>query len=210
MAQLNTTEEAATETWESDEQATLGRSESKFAHRKPGVDRAKILIVEDYKTVHSLIKVHLADEPYNFVSAFDAVSGLSLARSEKPDLILLDLDLPDINGFDVCRQLKADRATADIAVIFLTASSGLDEKEVGMGLEASDYITKPFDPRELSVRIRAALRVKRLLDLLPASERGSAEGCEFDRHLTARLSLPKVINARRMNPWGRRRPGTGG
>jgi PleD family two-component response regulator len=181
-------------------------------HGQHAVARSNILIIEDYKAVHDLIRSHLVDEPYDFLSAFDAVSGISMAKSAAVDLVLLDLDLPDINGFDVCRELKAHRNTADIAVIFLTASTGFDEKEVGMSLDASDYITKPFDPRELSIRVRSALRVKRLLDLLPAADRenGTNSGIAWDRdpHLALRLSLPKVIRARQMNPWRRRRPGS--
>lgn len=189
-----------------------GAADPVLRHGQHAVARSNILIIEDYKAVHDLIRSHLVDEPYDFLSAYDAVSGIAMAKSAAVDLVLLDLDLPDINGFDVCRELKADRETAGVAVIFLTASTGLDEKDVGMSLDASDYITKPFEPRELSLRIRSALRVKRLLDQLPASERdavtGGREAWERDPQFSMRLSLPKLIRARRMNPWRRRGPGS--
>ena len=92
--------------------------------------------------------------------------GLKAARSEEPDLILLDLDMPDISGFDVCRSLKADAELCMIPVLFLSGSTTPEDKIVGLDLGAVDYVTKPFDAFELRARVRAALRTKHLQDML--------------------------------------------
>ena len=173
--------------------------------------RNSVLIVDDSKFIHELVRSHLADENYMFHSAFAGSAGIDVAICCEPDLILLDVDLPDMNGFDVCRHLKANPATANSAVIFLTASTSPDEKVCGLALKAADYITKPFDGSELEVRVRSALRVKRLLDLLPenspaegtpqAASRSNREGRRGQR-----LSLGKIMEARSKNPWQRGSP----
>ena len=126
-----------------------------------------VLIVDDSAPLHALVKVHLGDDAVLIHSAYDGSTALIAAASLRPDLILLDVDMPDMNGFEVCRCLKANAATADIPVIFLAAGTSADEKVCGLNLQAVDYITKPFDPAELCARVRSALRTKRLLDLLP-------------------------------------------
>src|SRR6202043_1184286 len=124
---------------------------------------------------------------------------LFLAGSLKPDLVLLDVDMPKMDGFQVCRMLKADPATADIPIIFLTASSSTDAKVCGFALRAVDYITKPFEPNELCARVRVALRTKRLLDLLPdQSSAPRAAGT-----LNTPISLANLMRSRAENPWNR-------
>src|SRR5205814_188986 len=94
------------------------------------------------------------------------------------DLVLLDVDMPDMDGFEVCRRLKGQPATMNIPVVFLTGAGSTDEKIRGLELGAVDYVTKPFEPAELRARVRAALRTKYLLDLrkniekLPLQHRG--------------------------------------
>jgi len=112
----------------------------------------------------------------------------------QPDLILLDTDLPDLKGFEVCRLLKADPATMIIPIIFLTGASSTEEKIKGLHLGALDYLTKPFDAAELLLRVGASLRIKSLLDLL--SEKAMIDGLTglwnrsyLDRRLPAELSL---------------------
>ena len=170
-----------------------------------------VLIVDDAIAMHGLIKVHLSEEPWEFQSAYDGPSGLAAAASLNPDLILLDVDMPGLNGFDVCRALKANEATSRIPVIFLTASASVDEKICGLELRAVDYITKPFDPGELCARICAALRTKRLLDLLPKpshdaeSAAATRQGADA-RQVNARLSMKQMMRARSENPWDRKPP----
>ena len=120
----------------------------------------KILIVDDSIPQHSLIKVALEEQSITFFSAFGGPFALKMAVLVQPDLILLDVDMPEMNGFDVCRLLKADPKIRNIPVVFLTASASMDERICGFNLGAIDYITKPFNPAELCARVRAALRAK--------------------------------------------------
>jgi len=119
-----------------------------------------ILIIDDSVPLHKLIKLYLAPEMLRIRSAYDGESGLAAAANPQPSLILLDVDLPGIDGFEVCRQLKANSSTASIPIIFLTASAVTSEKVKGLELGAIDYIVKPFKPEELCARVRAGLRVK--------------------------------------------------
>lgn len=128
--------------------------------------RQRVLIVDDCKMVHSLLHSGLADEPVELLSAYDGPSGLAIAIAEQPDLILLDIEMPGMKGFEVCRQLKADGATSAIPVVFLSSLTCTEDKIHGLELGAADYVTKPFDAAELKARVRASLRTKYLLDLL--------------------------------------------
>ena len=123
----------------------------------------RALIVDDSIPLHQLIKTLMDEEGLEFHSAYDGVSGLSMAATLRPSLILLDVDMPDMDGFEVCRRLKASADTATIPVIFLTADFHKDNKAMGLGIGAVDYVTKPFKIEELSARIRASLRAKELL-----------------------------------------------
>ncbi len=119
----------------------------------------KILIVEDEPAIRELIRLTLQSAGYPAAyEAADGETGLQLARNHHPDLILLDLMLPGIDGLTVCRKLKADEETRNIPVIMLTAKS--EESDVVLGLEmgAGDYVTKPFSRKILIARIRAQLR----------------------------------------------------
>jgi DNA-binding response OmpR family regulator len=169
-----------------------------------------VLLIDDSKSIHPLVKAHLADEPLIVHSAYEGESGLAIAHTLSPDLILLDVDMPGMNGFDVCRLLKADPETAEIRIVFLTAADSIDEKICGLDLQAVDYITKPFDPAELSARVRAALRTKVLLDLLPRAEGHSDDASTRERagarQLNARLSIGQLMQARSANPWNRKAP----
>jgi two-component system, cell cycle response regulator len=123
----------------------------------------RALIVDDSIPLHQLIKTLMDGEGLEFESAYDGESGLSLASAVRPSLILLDVDMPDMDGFEVCRRLKANADTAAIPVIFLTADFHADNKAMGMDIGAVDYVTKPFKAEELSTRIRASLRARELL-----------------------------------------------
>ena len=126
----------------------------------------KVLIVDDSIDAARVAKARLAGESLDIVCADGGRDGLEKARSENPDLILLDVDMPDINGFDVCRALKADPDLCMIPIIFLSGSTGPEDKVKGLDLGAVDYVTKPFDGFEIRARVRAALRTKRTQDLL--------------------------------------------
>jgi two-component system, cell cycle response regulator len=126
----------------------------------------KLLIIDDNVDSLEVAKIRLARESLDIVCADGGIPGLEMARRELPDLILLDLEMPDLCGFDVCRALKADPDLCMIPVLFLSGSTTAEDKVRGLDLGAIDYITKPFDAFELRARVRAALRTKHLQDLL--------------------------------------------
>ena len=126
-----------------------------------------IIIIDDSRDIHRLVRSAFVDESWQIRSAYSGSEGLMMATALAADLVLLDVDLPDLNGFDVCRHLKADLSTSRAAVIFLTASSSIDERVCGLQLEAIDFVTKPFEPAELCIRAKSALRIKSMLDAIP-------------------------------------------
>jgi len=115
-----------------------------------------ILIVEDETNIVDILSFNLEREGYNTIEAYDGQTGLQLAREQNPDLILLDLMLPQMNGFDVCKQLRAEGSS--IPIIMLTAREEEADKVLGLELGADDYITKPFAVRELMARVKANIR----------------------------------------------------
>lgn len=119
---------------------------------------SKVLIVEDEANIRQLVKYNLEKESYQVIEAEDGLQGLRLAKAEKPDLVLLDLMLPQMDGLEVCRSLKGNQATAALPIIMLTAKSEEIDKVIGLELGADDYMTKPFSPRELVARVKAVLR----------------------------------------------------
>jgi two-component system, cell cycle response regulator len=126
----------------------------------------KLLIIDDSPDALEVAKTRLAKENLDIYCAEGGREGLELARREKPDLILLDLEMPDMSGFEVCHVLKTDHELCMIPVLFLSGSATAEDKVHGLDLGAVDYVTKPFDAFELSARVRAALRTKHLQDLL--------------------------------------------
>ncbi len=126
----------------------------------------KVLIVDDNTKIMAIAEVHLKKEGLEVLCVEDGKSALESARQEKPDLILLDVDMPDMSGFDVCQILKDDAELVMIPVVFLTAADDNESRVRGLDLGAVDYVTKPFDSFELRARVRAALRTKQLQDQL--------------------------------------------
>lgn len=118
---------------------------------------AKILVVDDDKKTVDLIQLYLEKDGYRVLAAYDGQRALELARQKQPDLIVLDLMLPAVDGLDVCRKLRV-RGAAKVPIIMLTARTTEADKLLGLDLGADDYMTKPFSPRELLARVRAVLR----------------------------------------------------
>src|SRR5450631_1247979 len=118
----------------------------------------KILVVDDEAVLVETIAYNLEQAGYRVVTASDGNSALEAARSESPDLILLDIMLPGIDGLEVCRQLRRENNTATTPIVMLTAKSDEIDKVVGLEVGADDYVTKPFGRRELLARVRALLR----------------------------------------------------
>ncbi len=125
-------------------------------------DKPKVLAIDDNNTNLALLKVHLTKMGITPVLARDAVTGIEMAHSEQPDLILLDIMMPKVNGFEACKRLKSDPVTAEIPVIFVSAKDMVADKVAGLELGAVDYITKPFDPVELKARVRQNLKLRYL------------------------------------------------
>jgi two-component system phosphate regulon response regulator PhoB len=121
-----------------------------------------ILIIEDEKDIVDLVTYHLKQSGYSAIIALDGPSGLESARKERPSLIILDLMLPEMDGKDVCRALKADTNTQSIPILMLTAKAEEMDRVIGFELGADDYVTKPFSPRELVLRVKAILRRREL------------------------------------------------
>lgn len=118
----------------------------------------KVLIIDDEEHIVDLIKYNLEANGFQTIVAFNGVDGLKLSKSEKPDLILLDLMLPVIDGLEVLKRIRGDEKLKNIPVIMLTAKSEEIDKILGLELGADDYITKPFSVRELTARVKAVLR----------------------------------------------------
>ena len=119
---------------------------------------AKILVVDDEANIRMLLKFNLEKAGFLVQEAENGKNALALVTKEKPDLLLLDLMLPEIDGLEVCRRLKGSSATASLPIIMLTAKNEEVDKVIGLELGADDYIAKPFSPRELIARIKAVLR----------------------------------------------------
>jgi two-component system alkaline phosphatase synthesis response regulator PhoP len=115
----------------------------------------KVLVVDDDVKTVELVKLYLNRDGYRVITAYDGVEALRLAREGHPDLIVLDLMLPGIDGLEICRTLRAE---SDVPIIMLTAMTTDDDRLTGLDLGADDYVTKPFSPRELAARVRAVLR----------------------------------------------------
>ena len=115
----------------------------------------KILVVDDESAVRRLVSSYLEREGYQVLEASDGVEALRKARVEHPDLIVLDLMLPEIDGLEICRVLRAE---SDTYILMLTAKTEEADKLLGLGMGADDYLTKPFSPRELVARVKAILR----------------------------------------------------
>lgn len=133
-----------------------------------------VLLIDDSADVHRLLRVRLRHEQIRLIDATNAREGLEMAKREPPATILLDLDMPDTDGFEVLRALKEDSSTNAIPVIVLSAMSSSEDKVTAFDLGATDYVTKPFDLAELRARLRAALRLDQLLHLL--ADRANVDG----------------------------------
>ncbi|MFC1989150.1 response regulator transcription factor [Chloroflexota bacterium] len=115
----------------------------------------RVLVVDDDAKTVELVKLYLNRDGYRVLTAYDGVEALRLAREGHPDLIVLDLMLPGMDGLEICRTLRVE---SDVPIIMLTARTTDEDKLAGLGLGADDYVTKPFSPRELAARVRAVLR----------------------------------------------------
>ncbi len=117
-----------------------------------------VLLVDDEEDIRGLLALKLQKEGFETIEAGDGLEGEKIAKKKAPDLIVLDLMMPGKDGLSVCKALRKDSRTSRIPILMLTARTGLDEKIVGLELGADDYMTKPFSPKELVLRVRNILR----------------------------------------------------
>jgi DNA-binding response OmpR family regulator len=143
-----------------------------------GATAKKILIVEDERDILQLVKLYLEKEGFRTVAAATGAEGLKCAKEDKPDLIVLDLMLPEIDGLEVCKRLRSAPETAMLPIIMLTAKAEESDTVIGLELGADDYVTKPFNHLELLARVKAVLR--RLDMPAPASREPSFRSGEME------------------------------
>ena len=120
--------------------------------------KKKILIVEDESQMVEMLKIRLEASNYDVISAYDGQAGLEMAKSEKPDLIILDLMLPKMDGYKVCALLKRDKRYAKIPIIIFTARAAEEDRKIGEEIGVDAYLTKPFEPQVLLGKIRELLK----------------------------------------------------
>ncbi len=154
-----------------------------------------VLLIEDEESIASFVAMFLRKEGFEVDMATDGASGLKLASRRSPQVIILDLMLPDMDGFEVCRRIRHD---SDVPIIMLTARDAATDKVVGLELGADDYVTKPFDPRELVARVKSVLRRAQIR--AQAAEAGPLSAGEVvldpDRHEVSVSGEPVQMTAK--------------
>jgi two-component system response regulator ResD len=133
----------------------MGGAQQGTAEGRADGGGAKILVIEDEASIVQLVRLYLEEAGYTVLAAHNGIAGLELHAKARPDLIVLDLMLPGLDGYEVCKRI---RATAQTPILMLTARRTEDDRVLGLDLGADDYLTKPFSPRELVSRVRAILR----------------------------------------------------
>lgn len=144
------------------------------------MSKNRVLIVEDEADILSLLAYNMKSAGFDVLTASDGYQALVLAKENRPDLIILDIMLPGLDGFEVCKELKRSASTADIPIIMLTARGDEVDRIVGLEIGADDYVVKPFSPRELILRVKAILR--RLSTEIPPEALWQEQGFRINFH----------------------------
>jgi adenylate cyclase len=147
---------------------------------------ATILVADDAQVTVRLVRDVLVLHGYRVVEAYDGLEALEKIQHEQPDLLILDINMPRMDGFEVCRRLKSNPATAHIPVLMLSALESVNDRVKGLSLGADDYVVKPFRPAELAARVEAHLRTKREVDALRVAE-------EYVRTILQSYLAPAVV-----------------
>ncbi len=122
------------------------------------MEKAKLLIIEDDRDLAEMLKINFVEQGFEVEVAYKGVEGVEVTRKKNPNLIILDINLPDIDGYEVCKQLRSNLRTSHIPIIFLTVRDERSDKLAGLELGADDYIVKPFDLDELRLKVRNAIQ----------------------------------------------------
>ena len=132
---------------------------------------SKILVIDDDTAINELIKINLEMSGYDVISATDGIRGFALCKQENPDLVILDVMMPEVDGYTVAKYMRENSSTKEIPILMLTALGQLDDKVKGFDIGVDDYLVKPFELEELKVRVRALLkRSHRILESLATKE----------------------------------------
>jgi two-component system response regulator VicR len=159
------------------------------------MDAKKVLIIEDEKSISDLIKFNLTKEGFDTEAAYDGQEGLDMALNDDPDLVLLDVMLPTLDGFEVCKKV---REKSNVPILMVTAKEEEVDKVLGLELGADDYITKPFGVRELIARIKANIR-RTVMEEQPASKNSRDFGpltIDMDRYEVRKNGVPLELTLR--------------
>ena len=142
--------------------------------------KSKIIVVEDEADILDVIEYNLTREGYKVLGFRDGEQGLEAIRGEEPQLVLLDLMLPGIDGIEICKKVKEDPVTRDVPVIMITAKTEESDVVLGLGVGADDYVSKPFSPKELVARVKAVLRRAPLKETVAKTDRITHDGFVID------------------------------
>ena len=153
---------------------------------------AKIAVIEDEADILEVIEYSLSKEGFGVCTALDGEEGLALVKKELPDLVVLDLMLPGIDGIEICRKLKSDSATRSISIIMVTAKGEESDIVLGLGIGADDYVVKPFSPRELTARVKSVLRRGGLREEVGAVIKRDSLVLDINKH-EVRLEGKKIV-----------------
>ena len=155
--------------------------------------RDRVLVVEDEKDVRELLRLNLKAGGFDVLEAHNGAEGLAIAKAELPSVVILDLMMPEMSGMEVCRALRRNPATSRIPILMLTAKSTEGDKVAGLEVGADDYVTKPFSPRELLLRVRAVARRQQDQGVAKPGP-VKAGGIELDRSsMTATMGKKKLV-----------------
>jgi DNA-binding response OmpR family regulator len=157
---------------------------------------SRVLVVEDDPDIAELIVMSLLREGHEATSIATGTEALAITRLAPPDLVVLDLMLPGVDGLEVCRRLRADRATAGVPVIMVTARAEESDRVAGLELGADDYVTKPFSPRELVARVKALLRRVKADVAAGAVLRYADLVMDLERHVVTSNGVPVTLTAK--------------
>ena len=157
--------------------------------------RSKILVVDDEPEAVELVEFNLKQAGYEVINAANGAEALTKSRAKKPNLIVLDLMLPEMSGLEVCKTLRRDPATAGIPIIMLTARAAEIDRVLGLELGADDYITKPFSPRELVLRVKKILNRGPVAAEVPDTLRFGELLIDVPRHVTSVNGRPIDLTA---------------
>lgn len=167
---------------------------------KVGRMRHRVLIIDDSPLIAAFIRARLADEPIDFLESTDGAQGIDLATEAQPEMVLCDVDMPNLDGFAVCAELKRRDATMHIPLVLMAGTMAAELKIKALNLGAADFLTKPIDPADLLARVRSTLRTAHLLDLL--AKKAQVDGLTglwnrayFGQRLASEISLSQRTHA---------------